>query len=236
VAQKVIRQVDSYLDAKWLHDGNKAMRSVCRVDMEDSSGNIRGYGTGFLVGPSTVMTFAYMVPELSTSLDLTGPANIAFRFGYTNDSDKSSAVEGLQYRPTQTDWLVASSPSDELDYVLLRVDGTPGYDEVGGEPRSWLTPQAHSFMVGEQLFIIHHPGGGPAKLGMSPNAVIGPGSKPGRIIYRATTMGGSGGAPCFTDNWELVAMHESSLVENQKEGITMSAILEDPKVRAAIGT
>jgi hypothetical protein len=247
-AEKTLRQVDYYLDSKWLRDANRAMQAVCLVEVEIEGGR-KARGTGFLVGPSTIMTCTHTAYGINYGVqDLTVQPNVTFRFGYVLGSDGVTVSPGLVYHLADEDWLLASSPFKELDYVLLRVEGTPGTDQAEGGPRSWLTPQAHAFQTGEQLFIIQHPGGGPAKLAVSPNAVIGTSPKPGRVIYRAVTDYGSGGAPCFTNNWELVAMHESRLpdkasagtgrtfLENKKEGITMSAILDDPDVRVAIGT
>jgi V8-like Glu-specific endopeptidase len=230
--ERIIRRVDNYLDSKWLHDANKAMRTVCRVEIEDKSGV--NTGTGFLVGQNTIMTCAYMIAAVSDDSIGAPQANMVFRFGYGVDRDGLVDV-GQTYRLAAKDWLVASSPVTELDFVMLRVEGMPGLDLVGGEPRSWLIPQAHTFLRGEQLFIIEHPPGGPAKVSISSNAVLEANPGTGRLIYRGATEPGSSGAPCFTNNWELVAMNEASS-QSIQQGITMSAILDQPKVRAALDT
>ena len=224
--------------------------------------------TGFLVGPSVVLTCYHALPADS---DL-GSAGTTFRFGYALGDDHVTVLPGQEYRLADTNWLLASSPVDQLDYVLVRLAGTPGTDLVNGQPRSWLTPRPHPFTPGEQLFIIQHPRGGPLKLVMAANAVISESADHTHVRYRAVTEPGAGGAPCFTDNWELVAIHQKRLAQptasastassayesfesragapagaaspttpgpvsaEVKEGVTMTALLADPQVRAALGT
>jgi hypothetical protein len=58
------------------------------------------------------------------------------------------------------------------------------------------------------------------------------------IKYRTNTKGGSSGSPCFTDRWQLVALHhatENSPRPTYNEGIPFAAILARPKVQAALG-
>ena len=93
--------------------------------------------------------------------------------------------------------------ADELDYALLRLTVPVGTE------RGWITlPAAPAAAgAGAPLLIVQHPDGGPMKLAMDTEAVIGltPGGL--RLRYKTNTDPGSSGSPCFTMDWDLIALH-----------------------------
>ena len=212
----------------WLRGAQAREAAVCRVTTGDDTSSY--LFTGFLVGPDIMMTcyhtFSYVFDGRHD------PASVRLRFDYmevqTNDGTKVS--EGVEYHLAATDWLIAHSPMDALDYVLLRVDGRPGDDPVGGQPgappRRWLDPAAtHIFRHGDPLYIIHHPGGGPRKVAVFDEAVIKVNSDQTRVTYRIDTEAGASGSPCFSADWNLVAMQRAWSADGFGEGIPMSAIV-----------
>jgi len=119
------------------------------------------------------------------------------------------------------------------------VAGTPGSDTVGSLPRGWLLPQLHTFRQGEDLFIIQHPSLGgletePQKIVLAPNAVAAENADHTRVTYAVNTEHGSSGSPCFTSNWELVALHHSSFDKTNNEGIPFNAILQQSTIKTAL--
>ena len=52
----------SYLEA-----GLKAAASVCRIEIRDSIGRVLGYGTGFLVSPSLLLTNNHVLENYDTA-------------------------------------------------------------------------------------------------------------------------------------------------------------------------
>jgi hypothetical protein len=171
---------------------------------------------------------------------------IVCRFDYKTLPDGVTLYPGRTY-DLINEWLLASSPIDKLDYALLRTEGRPGDDpiddQLGASPRRWLTPApSHTFRRGEPLFIIQHPQGGPRKVEIANNAVVGLDAAANRVLYLVETEPGSGGSPCFTADWELVAMHASStrvtdaqgVARFMKAGIPLALILEDLKQKDLI--
>ena len=239
VVENVVVKSSNFTDPEaWRATMSGAETTVCRVDAQRATGEM-WYGTGFLLGPSVVMT-CYYVLEPVIKGDGASPQDVILRFDYQTNADGTTINPGQEYRLAE-DWLIDYSPADELDYVLLRVEGTPGDDPVSGQagaPRRWLTPaQAHIFRPSDPLCIIQHPQAGPLKITFVTNAIVGVNVEQTRVTYRIETEPGSGGSPCFNDNWELVALHHAARPDlGWSEGIPIATIAARPKVRAALGT
>jgi len=73
------------------------------------------------------------------------------------------------------------------------------------------------------------------KLALESNAVVS--VTPTRVQYRTNTLGGSSGSPCFTQKWELAALHHRGdpkypdLAGPTNQGIPFGAILALMKTR-----
>jgi len=93
---------------------------------------------------------------------------------------------------------VATNPVDmneELDYVVLQVEGSPG--------RSYGTIdlQVRDPMPNEELYLIHHPAGGPQTLTRKSCRLVNISSGNTDILrHRCDTSGGSSGSLLFSDN------------------------------------
>ncbi|MGB7441828.1 MAG: effector-associated domain EAD1-containing protein [Coleofasciculaceae cyanobacterium] len=231
--EKIIRATNSFLDINaWRERLGKIEAQVCRIEIASNLGTI--FGTGFLLGPSVVMTNYHVVEAvilgeqgLTTSKGVGAmPNDVTLRFDYKRLADGTTLNHGIEYRLAAQDWLIDKSSyvaedripqPDELDYVLLKIDGSPGYEPIGrkAEPeaplRGWIeTPtEAHDFLIGTPLFIVQHPKAEPLKLGIDTDAVIGLNENGTTVTYKTNTLPGSSGSPCFNSNWELVALHHS---------------------------
>jgi hypothetical protein len=223
---------------------------VCRVEIAGQPA-----GTGFLLGKGVVMTNYHVVePVIKKTVGL-GSADILLRFDYKRLEDGVELNKGKEYRlVTAGDaWLLDQSPysqidlksdpkpglpgAEELDYALLRVDGSPGDEAMGEKPyslapaRGWLqaSSQPCGFASGTPLFIVQHPKGAPLKLALDTNAVIGLNGNGTRVRYHTNTDKGSSGSPVFDQNWNLVALHHSgdpdSLLPTYNEGIPIQRIV-----------
>jgi len=241
--------------SKWRERLGQLEGQVCRIEIP--VGNKTETGTGFLLGSSVVITNYHVVS--AGKRKLVDPANVILRFDYRQLSDGFTVNAGAEYC-LAADWLIDSSPvsryefndgepqPDELDYALLRVDGTPGKDLVGGSnmtdpsipPRGWiaLPTMASEFIPDTPLFILQHPKDAPLKMTLDTNAIIGLNFNGTRVRYRTNTDEGSSGSPCFDDNWNLVALHhlgdpafnpEKKPLFNQ--GIPFKAIIDLIKLR-----
>jgi V8-like Glu-specific endopeptidase len=190
-------------------------------------------GTGFLVAPDIVMT-NYHVAHNSRGQPLA-----TARFDYRNDGsgkilpgDKTHAVNAVP---------LAESPAEDLDYALLEVPTRPGEEVVLDHPgvvRGTLRPAAHAFAMDEPLFVIQHPLRDPLKLGVGSVRKL---ALPKRVHYTANTQPGSSGSPCFTIQWEPVALHhQGDLGDGTNNGIPLAAVtadvrLKDPALAARLG-
>jgi hypothetical protein len=199
---------------------------VCRVEFPEGEAR----GTGFLVGPATVITnYHVMEPVVDGRI---GARHVALRFDYKKSTDGTTVRPGKVYE-LAADWRIDSSPysqvdsvsepradpaPDELDYALVRVAGEPGDDPVGGEtddpaakPRGWIEAPAeeHDFDRNPALYIVQHPDGRAMEVAVDSNAVLGCNGNATRVRYTTTTEPGSSGSPCFGADWQWVALHQS---------------------------
>lgn len=206
---------------------------VCRIALPDDS-----FGTGFLVGPEFVLTAGHVMHrvvggELPPSL-----VTLAFDFRRLSDGQ---VAHGITSYLLATDWLVAYSPpsvlgTDGLDYALLRLQGTPGNDPVGGdaaEPgaaaRGWIAPRQRSYDLPTDgaLAVLSHDREGNLKVAVDVNGIVGFDAATGRVRYLTKVELHSAGAPCFDLNWELVALHQRRDPSGVNEGVALSAILRE---------
>ncbi len=82
---------------------------------------------------------------------------------------------------------------------------------MGWHARTWFTPKQRAELWGalEERSMCggHRSSALPMKLAMDTQAVIGRNKNATRILYRTNTEPGSSGSPCFTLDWNLVALH-----------------------------
>lgn len=208
---------------------------VCRIEIPVTGGTATG--TGFLVAPALVMTNYHVMAWVIEQK--VKPGVVKVRFDYKAAGNKTVS-EGTLCK-LAADWLADSSevgpleePSqDQLDYALIRLDTAA--PPLSGIERGFYqlatTPEA--FATDGALFIMQHPRGRPLELAMDTKAIIGLNQANTRVRYRTNTEGGSSGSPCFTPDFELVALHHSgdpnfdpAHKPTYNQGIPMSLIAE----------
>jgi V8-like Glu-specific endopeptidase len=199
---------------EWRNTMAARERAVCRIEFPEHMGQ----ATGFVVAPDLVMTSHHVLEPFVQGR--WRAADIRCRFGYRLGAGNRQPYAGVATELAR-DWLVTSSPTDQLDYVVVRLE-TPapsGPDGITTEP---LTPVAHRFQPGESVFIIQHPRTAP--LQVTSGGVVKVEAR--RVFYLAATLRGSSGSPCFSERWELVALHRGS-EEMTNVGVPFAAILDD---------
>lgn len=216
---------------QWRQRMSECELTVCRVEIP----RYQGIGTGFLVGPSTLLTNHHVMKDVIAFPSLREHA--VLRFDFKTTADGITAREGQEFRLAD-DWLIDSSPPEDLDFALVRVRGEPGKQPVGGQQgapeRGWLLPVGHTFQIGESIQILQHPKTTPLKIASGSVTVVK--AERNRIVYSANTEDGSSGSPCFDSNWDLVALHHYGDKVEGNEGIIFAAIAGLTKVKAALGT
>ncbi len=210
--QKNVRPNLTKLDLlAWVDRLMRVKDRVCRI--ETATGAL---GTGFLVGPSAVLTNWHVVEKLADR-----PADLRCRFDYAMQPDGSrragavvAAEALLAHAPCSPAELTADPDQppptpDQLDYALLSLAEPAGEQGLDGHSRGWLALPEGGFPLaaGAPLLIVQHPDGAPMKLAMDTEAVIGPVADGLRVRYRTNTDNGSSGSPCFSMDWDPVALH-----------------------------
>jgi hypothetical protein len=256
VLESIILKTNKFLDVNtWLTRLTEIESQVCRIEIKIGRGT--AYGTGFLVGTDTVMTNYHVMRQVIENNGAT-PSDVILRFDFKQLADGRTINPGTEFRLSMPDWLIDSSPPssvgalpnpEQLDYALIRVDGSPGSEPVGERVssnaglRGWIkipdTP--YDFQPDTTLYIVQHPQGTPLKLAIESNAIIKVNANGTRVQYRTNTEPGSSGSPCFNSDWELVALHHSGDAlpnPSYNEGTPISAImalLEQRNLKSILG-
>ena len=248
--ERTIKDKQPYLDVEVFRTRlGEIETQVCRIEIETARGTI--YGTGFLLGPDVVITNHHVMDVIVSGK--TPPTAAVFCFDYKRLSSGVIA-EGTTFH-LAADWLIDDSPPsavdllaepkpgaprpDELDYTIVRLDGSPGTSPVGPKPdpnapkRGWVKVGPPVPLAAESpMLILQHPDSAPLKLALDMSGIIGPNANGTRLKYTVNTEGGSSGAPCFNTDFTLVALHHSgdpNFDPDHKpaynEGIPMDAIL-----------
>jgi len=214
--QRNIRPHLPQLDVRiWQEQLIRIERRVCIVEHAGAA-----LGTGFLVGPEVVLTNWHV---WEAAEEAGGPGELRCRFDFVKlpDGTKQAGqavalhadgcVASSRYSPAEATRTPDTPPpkADELDYALLRLASAVGDQVVEGVPRGWLALSQAAFQLPENapLLILQHPKGEPMKMALDTQSVIGRTGGGNRIRYRTNTEGGSSGSPCFTMDWDLVALH-----------------------------
>lgn len=199
---------------------------VCRI--EYPAGKARG--TGFLVGPDRVLTNFHVIDPIKAGEY--SAHKVVLRFDYLVDRDGITVHAGMPHALAD-EWLIDSSPAspldreanpasdpppDHLDYALLKLAETAGNEPVGGptndpDPplRGWIQvpDEKYAFAKDSGIYIVQHPDGLPMQVALDTQGVIGANATGTRVRYTTTTERGSSGSPCFSPDWELIALHHS---------------------------
>lgn len=199
---------------------------ICKISVNVASGKTLS-GTGFLVGPDLVLTNFHVIEDIV--LGRASVEGVECVFDYKALADKFGTVlTGRKEKLRESDWLIDYSPHsdsdtqvnggsiapNELDYALLRLR-----NHVGSEPidtnigslakRGWIAIDRDFPLpvAGDVIAIAQHPMSEPQKIAYG--SVLNLHEHGLRIRYDASTERGSSGAPCFTSDLELFALHHA---------------------------
>lgn len=205
---------------------NRAFNSLCSIQI---GGNPAG--TGFLVGPSAVLTNYHVVENVLTP-DGDFTASVQCVFDYLKLPTEAvqlgtgfaveKCLDWSRYGSAETTRTIHDPmPTlDELDYALLALAQPVGEQPVPDRPmqrRGWInvwdTPWdrsppaggANPFVKGSQVIVIQHPLGAPqifASRQFIAENILG-----NRMQYEYMTAPGSSGSPCLDVEFKLFALH-----------------------------
>jgi endonuclease G len=207
-----------FLDVGFLERAMQRAGSVCRIEVPLG----RPMGTGFLVGDDKLLTNFHVLKTYdSDDLDK-NVRDAALRFRNVSAQDGKEA-EGQIFHVVGPIPVLASSPSDQLDFLLLQVDPSiKARLDIQRAPVNQEVPYR-----GMSLNILQHPRGGPMSFAFNKDGVRDVFEARGLVQYVTQACGGSSGSPCFNDDWNVVALHHAERARSFgsiREGILMSKI------------
>jgi nucleoside phosphorylase len=215
-----------FFDVGFLMRGIEQAVSVCRI--ETLAG--KALGTGFLIDNDLVLTNYHVLQGENSSPESISinAQNIILRFGYFT-AETGRETEGQTFLLDRTKPVVEYSPTEKLDYVLLRVEDkiSTAKDIKKADCDFDRLPSK-----GIGLTILQHPEGASMKLAVSWDGITGILKESGLVQYATQTAGGSSGSPCFNEDWKVVALHHAERARSFgsiREGILLSSIY--PEIR-----
>ena len=218
-----------FLDVGFLMSAIQQAVSVCRIEAL----NGRALGTGFLLKKNLLLTNYHVLQEHDSPLEdlISSAHNILLRFGYFT-AKGGGTTDGQTFRLDQDNPIVECSPTNKLDYALLRVENKIS---KASKVREAECDFESSLSEGMDLTILQHPEGETMKLAASKDGIarILPN---GLVQYANKAAGGSSGSPCFNEDWKVVALHHaerSRPVGAIREGILLSSIY--PEIKQHLG-
>ncbi|KEP28580.1 MULTISPECIES: DNA/RNA non-specific endonuclease [Bacillus] len=213
---------DDLLPISYLEAGLKAAKSVCRIEVRDKIGRIRGHGTGFLVSPSLLLTNNHVLKDEEDAIFSVAQFNYELDL---NNLDKQ--IKSFRFSPKR--FFITSQ---SLDFTLVAVE------EVSSDSTSLsdfyylpLLPSTGKVLLGEYVSIIQHPSGAPKAVTVRENQVKD--IFDSYIHYSTDTKRGSSGSPVFNDQWIVVGLHHAAVKDPKNEskalineGIRISSIMK----------
>ena len=228
--ETIVAAADRFADlGVWRARLQQIERSVCLIMVKGVP-----HGTGLLVGPDIVLTARHVIgSELKDSFQ---SSMIEMRFDYKTDDTGTTLSQGVVFQANRRGLLVDGGPRG-LNYALLRIDGQPGAQPIGGMAvesgailRKWIElPSSFPVMLpGVALVIAHYRESRPLEMAFGTVAELQP------LRYRISTGPGSGGAPCFdARSLEPVALHlgRESIDHVMSYGVELDAVIKDLEER-----
>ncbi|MEO8379057.1 MAG: trypsin-like peptidase domain-containing protein [Acidobacteriota bacterium] len=243
--ERIVDSSNGFLDiVKFLSRLGTTYRQVCRISFGNGADP---QGSGFLIGPSSVMTNYHVMEKVIEEKIEPGEVRVQFDFATLPDGtvDNGRRVE------LAANWLTDSSPYtqmdvdgtgavptiDQLDYAIIRLAEPVGKQPVGSAEtlspkRSWIDITKHDVVpeVNAPIYIVQHPRGNPMKFAMASQSVIGLNENGTRLRHKTNTEGGSSGSPTFNGKFELVALHNGgdpvSKTAKFNQGVPMKLIVD----------
>jgi endonuclease G len=210
-ARKAIIGQDSTTRVWFLEQALAAARSVARIKVSG------GTGTGFLIGPETILTNNHVLESANDA------KTAVAQFNYRDDPNGDPVdVEEYQLDPDAGFW---TNPA--LDYSIVRVKGQPG------NKWGWLSLRHGDLAaVGDSANIVGHPRGEYLQIAIRDNEVKWTSSE--FVQYVTDTDYGNSGSPVFSDRWRVVALHHQRVEDPnnpgqwyRNQGVNITAILND---------
>jgi endonuclease G len=211
VVERVMGATRDFLAVGFFERGVAASRAVCRILTKLPDGR-RSMGTGFMVTPSLLITNHHVLK----SADLAARSTAEFNYQLSG-TGATMPVESFGLRPD-----LFFLNDTELDFALVAVEqrsrNGAALATFGSCP---LIGAEGKILVHEAVNIVQHPKGELKQIVIRENTLLDlPEHAPlDRFAhYEADTEPGSSGSPVFNDQWEVIALHHSSVPRTDDAG------------------
>ncbi|MDV7143987.1 DNA/RNA non-specific endonuclease [Tropicimonas sp. TH_r6] len=217
--ERVLGVAEDFLSVMYLKRGAIVAKSVgCIVHRSTH----QGFGSGFLVAPGVLMTNHHVLGTEAEAREAAVQFDFELSYRY-----RQITAETFELRPQD---LFHADRS--LDFALVAVAPTSlgqgfAITDYGYLP---LDERVGKIRAEGAINIIQHPAAGlkqvifrDSKLYAMPSELDPGNSYSGKSIdmaahYTGDTKPGSSGSPCFSDTWEVVALHHSAVAELNAQG------------------
>ncbi len=219
--ERIINNSDLFPIA-YLQMGLDVSKAVCRIAIRGRTGQLEGYGTGFLVAPNLLLTNNHVLETAESAMYAVA------EFNYQDDVD-FMPLEIVSFRLDPKQLFLTD---EALDFTLVAIEPNNAnavpLANFGYLP---LLPKPGKILEGEYVSIIQHPNGGPKAVTIRENEVKFISSD--FVHYVSDTEPGSSGSPVFNDQWMVVALHHAGIPDPNdgskwiaNEGIRISSIIQ----------
>lgn len=190
------------LDTTFMELGVAIARSVGLIKVKNER------GTGFLIGPTLLMTARHVLPTRAAATD--GILDMDFQMPGTG---QLLPVQSFELDPVR---LFHASKVHDFTVVAVKPVSKQG-KALATYPWMALRADADDAVdKDDALNIIQHPLGGIKQIAVRGNRVID--ILDDAIFYETDTQPGSSGAPCFNDLWDVIAVHSRGVPATDAAG------------------
>ncbi|MDZ7969125.1 MAG: trypsin-like peptidase domain-containing protein [Nostoc sp. DedSLP03] len=220
----LFKLASDFFDVGFLSRAIQQAASVCRIEIPEQCAQ----GTGFLLTNTLLLTNYHVLKPTDDAEIYTNARRAVLRFGCFT-SEIGIETKGQIFKLASEQPIVHYSHTENLDYVLLRVEEKI-LQARNIQPAIWDSENVPVPQMGINL--LQHPEGESMKVAISSNGITGVYEHTGRIQYVTRTSNGSSGAPCFNEDWKVVALHHAQKSRSFgiiREGILFSAIYQEIK-------
>jgi endonuclease G, mitochondrial len=189
----------------------KAGRPVARiVELSGPGVQPSGIATGFLIAPRLLLTNHHVFPDSAAAVG-TG-ANFLY------ERSERGLESGVIFELDPSTFFLAD---EALDFAIVAVKPDSNQRLSLGELGIITLIEAiPKILKGHPVHIIQHPDGGEKQYAVTENRLVDVMDE-GFVHYETDTLRGSSGSPAFSQDWELVALHHSSIPAS-KDGKILS--------------
>ncbi|MGB1251557.1 MAG: trypsin-like serine peptidase [Candidatus Promineifilaceae bacterium] len=238
IIERIVGEAN-FLPAHFLEEGAMILRAVGRVALKVPHAGLpagNGWGTGFLVAPSILMTNNHVIESAALA------AKFEVQFNYQLDEQgMPQSVDTYQFNAADFFYTNAA-----LDFTLIRIrpkcrfthftqhEARPFLPfQCRNAGQRWghlqLTSSVTYSADGDQYInIVQHPRGRRKEVALHDNLVTQVFDN--HIRYTTDTEPGSSGSPVFNNSWNLLAIHHAAGARNggvwvSNQGVRMDRII-----------